>query len=43
VANSSDRIIRACSLERMLAGEKAAPRELQDVVNRVQVSAPKCT
>jgi COMPASS component SWD1 len=43
VANSSDRIIRACSLERMLAGEKAAPRELQDVVNRVQVSAPRCT
>ena len=43
VANSSDRIIRACSLERMLAGEKAAPRELQDVVNRVQVSALECT
>jgi len=38
VANSSDRIIRACSLERVLAGEKAAPRELQDVVNRVQWS-----
>ncbi len=38
VANSSDRIIRACSLERVLAGEKPALRELQDVVNRVQWS-----
>ena len=36
VTNSADRIIRCFAVSRVLAGEKAAPRELQDVVNRVQ-------
>ena len=34
LANSADRVIRAYNLERLQAGEKTAPRELQDVVNR---------
>jgi len=38
VVNSNDRILRACSLDRICAGEKPQPRELQDVVNRVQWS-----
>ena len=38
VTNSADRIIRCFAVSRVLAGEKAAPRELQDVVNRVQWS-----
>jgi COMPASS component SWD1 len=36
LANSNDRAIRAYPLERLLAGERPAPRELQDVINRVQ-------
>ena len=36
LANSADRIIRAFSLDRLLADERQPPRELQDVVNRVQ-------
>ena len=36
LTNSSDRVIRAYSLERLLSGERPQPRELQDVVNRVQ-------
>ena len=36
LANSSDRVVRAYHLERLLSGEKQMPRELQDVVNRVQ-------
>ena len=38
VTNSGDRVIRAYPLGRLLAGEKVSPRELQDVVNRVQWS-----
>ena len=36
LTNSSDRVIRAYSLEKILSGERPQPRELQDVVNRVQ-------
>ena len=36
LANSADRVIRAYSLERLAAGKRPPPRELQDVVNRVQ-------
>ena len=37
LANSADRVIRAYSLERVASGDKKVqPRELQDVVNRMQ-------
>jgi COMPASS component SWD1 len=36
LANSADHVIRARSLEKILAGEPDKPRELRDVVNRVQ-------
>lgn len=36
LANSADRVIRAYSLERLAAGDRVQPRELQDVVNRMQ-------
>ena len=36
LANSADHVIRARSLEKILAGEPDKPRELRDVVTRVQ-------
>ena len=49
LANSADRVIRAYSLERVLAGERPPPRELQDVRRATQpprrkpAAAPPCT
>ena len=36
VINSADRMVRLFALERVLEGNRAALRELQDVINRVQ-------